>query len=117
MCIIAPFEMDSQNRLIDSLNSTLLFYVQSDVEKKVSAITMDGCSLEDLGLDFLLPGFPAIELMKGGSKMSLSINNIDKYLSVSFESNSISWGVSKYSQRILSRDEKTLSNSRKTRPD
>ena len=54
------------------------------MEKKVSAITMDGCSLEDLGLDFLLPGFPSIELMKGGSKMSLSISNIDKYLSVSY---------------------------------
>ena len=56
---------------------------QNDKEDKISSITMDGCSLEDLGLDFLLPGFPNFELMKGGSKTSLSINNIDKYLSVS----------------------------------
>ncbi|CAK8697801.1 unnamed protein product [Clavelina lepadiformis] len=54
----------------------------SDMDEKISLMTMDGCSLEDLGLDFLLPGFPNIELMKGGSKISLSINNIDKYLNL-----------------------------------
>jgi len=53
------------------------------MERKILNLTMDGCSLNDLGLDFLLPGFPNIELMKGGSKLSLSINNLDKYLNVS----------------------------------
>ena len=44
---------------------------------------MDGCRLEDLGLDFSLPGFPNIELMKSGTKTSLTIDNLDKYLNVS----------------------------------
>ena len=30
---------------------------------------MDGCPVEDLGLDFTLPGYPNIELMKGGKDM------------------------------------------------
>nr|XP_026689713.1 E3 ubiquitin-protein ligase TRIP12 [Ciona intestinalis] len=56
---------------------------QSDeMEEKINAVTMDGCRLEDLGLDFLLPGFPNIELMKSGAKTSLSINNLDKYLNL-----------------------------------
>uniref|UniRef100_H2YD20 E3 ubiquitin-protein ligase n=1 Tax=Ciona savignyi TaxID=51511 RepID=H2YD20_CIOSA len=51
-------------------------------QERINAITMDGCRLEDLGLDFLLPGFPNIELMKFGAKTSLTIENLDKYLSL-----------------------------------
>nr|CAB3267252.1 E3 ubiquitin-protein ligase TRIP12 [Phallusia mammillata] len=53
-----------------------------DLDQRISSLTMDGCKLEDLGLDFLLPGFPSIELMKGGSKQSLTIQNLDKYLNL-----------------------------------
>jgi len=29
-------------------------------------LTLDGCPVEDLGLDFTLPGYPSVELRKGG---------------------------------------------------
>ena len=34
---------------------------------------MDGCPVEDLGLDFTLPGYPNIELRKGGRDTSVSL--------------------------------------------
>jgi len=55
---------------------------EDNVQEQISSLTMDGCSLEDLGLDFSLPGFPNIELMKSGTKTSLTIDNLDKYLNL-----------------------------------
>lgn len=44
---------------------------------------MNGCSVEDLGLDFTLPGFPNIELKKGGKDTPVTIHNLEEYLRVS----------------------------------
>ena len=44
---------------------------------------MNGCSVEDLGLDFTLPGFPNIELKKGGKDIPVTIHNLEEYLRVS----------------------------------
>ena len=41
---------------------------------------MDGCSIEDLGLDFTLPGYPSIELRKGGKDTNVTLSNIDQYV-------------------------------------
>ena len=38
----------------------------SERQAKLKDLTMDGCPVEDLGLDFTLPGYPNIELRKGG---------------------------------------------------
>ena len=40
----------------------------SDVERQeeISALTMDGCPVEELGLVFTLPSYPYIKLRKGG---------------------------------------------------
>ena len=38
-------------------------------------LTMDGCPIEDLGLDFTLPGYPNIELRKGGNQL-IAIDNL-----------------------------------------
>ena len=46
-------------------------------------LTMDGCSVEDLGLDFVLPGYPNIELKKGGKDIGVTLDNLDEYLRVS----------------------------------
>ena len=46
----------------------------------MSNITCDGCSFEDLCVNFTLPGFPDIEMMEGGSDTFLSIDNLDMYL-------------------------------------
>lgn len=43
---------------------------------------MNGCSVEDLGLDFTLPGFPNIELKKGGKDTPVTIHNLEEYLRV-----------------------------------
>lgn len=43
---------------------------------------MNGCSVEDLGLDFTLPGFPHIELKKGGKDLPVTIHNLEEYLRV-----------------------------------
>lgn len=45
---------------------------------------MNGCSVEDLGLDFTLPGFPNIELKKGGKDVPVTIHNLEEYLRVSY---------------------------------
>ncbi len=41
---------------------------------------VDKIKIDDLYLDFTLPGFPEIELVPNGSQMKLSIENVDLYL-------------------------------------
>ena len=43
---------------------------------------MDGCPVEDLGLDFTLPGYPNIELRKGGRDTSVTLDNLASYVSL-----------------------------------
>lgn len=43
-------------------------------------IEMDGVRVEDLGLDFTLPGYPAIELTENGSNVPVTIENVDLYV-------------------------------------
>jgi len=51
-------------------------------QDQISQLTMDGCPIEDLGLDFTLPGFPGIELRKGGRDMSVTLDNLEQYVSL-----------------------------------
>ena len=48
----------------------------------IEALGVDGCSVEDLGLDFTLPGHSSIELKRGGRDEPLTIHNLDQYLKV-----------------------------------
>ena len=48
----------------------------------LDSVTIDGCSIEDLGLDFILPGFPHIELKKGGKDIAVTLHNLEEYLRV-----------------------------------
>lgn len=43
-------------------------------------IQVDGVRVEDLSLDFTLPGYPAIELIHDGSNVPLTIENVDQYV-------------------------------------
>jgi E3 ubiquitin-protein ligase TRIP12 len=43
------------------------------------ALQIDGVSIDDLGLDFTLPGYP-IELESNGSRKSVTIENVEQYL-------------------------------------
>ncbi|XP_058825436.1 E3 ubiquitin-protein ligase TRIP12 [Topomyia yanbarensis] len=63
--------------------------VQSDptldaMEKteKIEALDLDGCPIADLGLDFVLPGHPNIELRRGGRDMPVTIHNLHQYISL-----------------------------------
>ena len=60
---------------ISCLLSHVLSRALSAVERQeqISALTMDGCPVEELGLDFTLPGYPNIELRKGGRWAELGI--------------------------------------------
>ncbi|KAH9907416.1 hypothetical protein F4778DRAFT_721830 [Xylariomycetidae sp. FL2044] len=43
-------------------------------------IVIDNMRLEDLALDFTLPGYPNIELVPGGSHLLVTIYNVESYL-------------------------------------
>lgn len=43
---------------------------------------LDGCLISDLGLDFVLPGYPNIELRRGGRDISVTIHNLHQYISL-----------------------------------
>lgn len=49
----------------------------SDREK----VTVDGATLEDLSLSFVLPGFAGYELVAGGLEMAVSASNVELYIS------------------------------------
>lgn len=51
--------------------------------QKVAAaqdITVDGAHIDDLGLDFTLPGYPSIELVPNGSHVAVTIDTVESYL-------------------------------------
>ncbi|KAL9026488.1 MAG: hypothetical protein Q9196_004853 [Gyalolechia fulgens] len=48
--------------------------------KAIQQITVRGASIDHLGLDFTLPGYPSIELVKGGSEKSVTIDNVGEYV-------------------------------------
>ena len=43
-------------------------------------IRVNGALLEDLSLDFTLPGYPSIELVEGGAGVEVSIDNVEDYI-------------------------------------
>ncbi|KAI0112431.1 HECT-domain-containing protein [Nemania sp. FL0031] len=43
-------------------------------------IVVDGTTLDDLALDFTLPGYPNIELISDGSHTQVTIDNVESYL-------------------------------------
>ena len=49
----------------------------------LSSLSVDGCSIEDLDLDFTLPGYANIELKKGGKDRQVTLENLEEYLQVS----------------------------------
>lgn len=41
-----------------------------------------GCSIEDFCLDFTLPGYPDLELRKGGKDILVTEENLEQYIKV-----------------------------------
>ncbi|XP_053681255.1 E3 ubiquitin-protein ligase TRIP12 [Anopheles nili] len=50
--------------------------------EKIEMLDLDGCPISDLGLDFVLPGHPNVELRRGGRDMAVTINNLHQYISL-----------------------------------
>lgn len=46
----------------------------------LQSVEVDGVKVEDLSLDFTLPGYPSIELIKNGSNVAVTIDNVDLYV-------------------------------------
>ena len=46
----------------------------------IAKLKCDGCSFEDLCINFTLPGFPSIKMKKGGEDILLSAHNVEEYL-------------------------------------
>ncbi|XP_015216682.1 E3 ubiquitin-protein ligase TRIP12 isoform X3 [Lepisosteus oculatus] len=55
-------------------------HTRETLQQALESLTMNGCSVEDLGLDFTLPGFPNVELKKGGKDIPVNIHNLEEYL-------------------------------------
>uniref|UniRef100_A0A673M5A7 E3 ubiquitin-protein ligase n=1 Tax=Sinocyclocheilus rhinocerous TaxID=307959 RepID=A0A673M5A7_9TELE len=55
-------------------------HTRETLQQALESLNMNGCSVEDLGLDFTLPGFPNIELKKGGKDVPVTIHNLEEYL-------------------------------------
>ncbi|XP_066565746.1 E3 ubiquitin-protein ligase TRIP12 isoform X1 [Amia ocellicauda] len=55
-------------------------HTRESLQQALESLTMNGCSVEDLGLDFTLPGFPNLELKKGGKDIPVNIHNLEEYL-------------------------------------
>jgi E3 ubiquitin-protein ligase TRIP12 len=53
---------------------------KEEVALQLSKIAVDNATLEDLCLDFTLPGYPSIELVEGGKDISVTIDNIETYI-------------------------------------
>ncbi|XP_014682020.1 PREDICTED: E3 ubiquitin-protein ligase TRIP12-like [Priapulus caudatus] len=54
-------------------------HTRASLQLAIDALTMDGCSIDDLSLNLTLPGFPSVELRKGGKDASVGIGNLDDY--------------------------------------
>lgn len=56
-------------------------------QKAIEHIKLDGSSVEDLRINFTIPGFPEMEMKEGGKNIFLNIENIEEYLKL------ITWWV------------------------
>ena len=56
-------------------------YLTQDQKKyAIQAIEYQGSRIEDLGLDFTLPGYPTIEMIPDGEKITVTVENVGQYV-------------------------------------
>ncbi|XP_038209135.1 E3 ubiquitin-protein ligase TRIP12 isoform X3 [Zerene cesonia] len=48
----------------------------------INALELDGCPIEELGLDFILPGDGCTELRRGGRDMPVTAHNLHQYIAL-----------------------------------
>mmetsp|Transcript_60146 Transcript_60146/g.106484 ORF Transcript_60146/g.106484 Transcript_60146/m.106484 type:complete len:385 (-) Transcript_60146:521-1675(-) len=52
----------------------------AELESAIAALTLDGCAVSELGLDFTLPGQPEVELLPQGAEKTVTIDNLGLYV-------------------------------------
>ena len=52
----------------------------ADEAAALAALTLHGMPIEDLSLDFTLPGEPSVELCAGGSDKAVTLDNVGEYV-------------------------------------
>lgn len=62
-------ELDSDQSISSARRSVL-----------VEQISVSGSRIQDLSLDFTLPGYPGIELKQDGSSIDVDLENLEEYL-------------------------------------
>ncbi|KAJ6027994.1 hypothetical protein N7540_003570 [Penicillium herquei] len=70
------------NQFVKAKNAILEDRTLSSKEKTkaIQNVVVDGVRVEDLSLDFTLPGYPSIELIPDGSEIFVTIDNVDQYV-------------------------------------
>ncbi|XP_024080422.1 E3 ubiquitin-protein ligase TRIP12 isoform X4 [Cimex lectularius] len=56
---------------------------EEEKNANIDALELDGCPIESLSLDFTLPGYPHIELRRGGKDIAVTVHNLEEYCKVS----------------------------------
>lgn len=73
-----------QSTLVEKSNIELSSDLTAEEkEEGISALSLDGCVIEELGLDFTLPGHAHVELRKDGRDIPVTIHNLAQYCKVS----------------------------------
>ena len=62
---------------IDGISYKSASHKEAQAERKV---VINGARIEDLGLDFTLPGYPAIELIADGGNTAVTLENVASYV-------------------------------------
>lgn len=55
-------------------------HTQDQKNQLISNLELDGCPIEELGLDFILPGDGCTELRRGGRDMPVTAHNLQNYI-------------------------------------
>lgn len=59
-----------------------LVHVCPDIHRALTQLVYKQIAPEDLSYDFTLPGFPDIELRKGGNDIPVTAENVDQFIQV-----------------------------------
>ncbi|ODV85560.1 hypothetical protein CANARDRAFT_185038, partial [[Candida] arabinofermentans NRRL YB-2248] len=73
--LVDPFLANSLAHLTQYLTK---YEGLSDADK--AAVQIDGCSLEDLALNFVLPGYQDVQLKEDGEKIDVTHENLEEYI-------------------------------------
>ncbi|CAK1548387.1 unnamed protein product [Leptosia nina] len=57
-------------------------YSPEQRNQMINALELDGCPIEELGLDFILPGDGCTELRRGGRDLPVTAHNLHHYISL-----------------------------------